>query len=99
MKKLTHRQRQRELDEIAAIPDEEIDTLDIPQLTDEQLSRGVRGQMYRPIKKPVTIRLDADVIQWLKAQGRGYQTRANGLLRAEMLRALAGSRSRRGSRH
>ena len=39
------------------------------------------AEMYRPIKKPVTLRLDADVIAWFKAQGRGYQTRINRALR------------------
>ena len=42
-----------------------------------------RGEMYRPVKKPVTMRLDADVIHWLKSQGPGYQTKANRLLRAK----------------
>jgi uncharacterized protein (DUF4415 family) len=41
---------------------------------------------YRPIKKPVTLRLDADVIAWFKARGRGYQTRINRALRGLMLR-------------
>jgi uncharacterized protein (DUF4415 family) len=40
--------------------------------------------LYRPIKKPVTLRLDADVIAWFKTQGRGYQTRINRALRALM---------------
>jgi uncharacterized DUF497 family protein len=88
MKKLTDRQRRKELAAIAAIPDEKIDTSDIPELTDEQLSSAVRGEMYRPVKKPVTMRLDVDVIHWLKSQGPGYQTKANRLLRAEMLRSL-----------
>ena len=88
MKKLTDRQRRKELAAIAAIPDEQIDTSDIPELTDEQLSNAVRREMYRPVKKPVTMRLDADVIHWLKSQGPGYQTKANRLLRAEMLRSL-----------
>lgn len=87
MKKLTSKQRQREFKTIAAIPDTRIDTSDIPELTDEQLREAVRGKMYRPIKKPVTIRLDADVIAWLKEEGRGYQTKANALLRKEMLRS------------
>jgi uncharacterized protein (DUF4415 family) len=87
MKKLTNKQRQRELKTLAAIPDDRIDTSDIPELTEEQLSRAVRGQMYRPIKKPVTMRLDADVIAWLKQNGRGYQTKANALLRREMIRS------------
>jgi uncharacterized protein (DUF4415 family) len=43
------------------------------------------AHMYRPIKKPVTLRLDADVIAWFKAQGRGYQTRINRALRGVML--------------
>jgi len=43
------------------------------------------ADMYRPIKKPVTLRLDADVIAWFKAQGRGYQTRINKTLRGVML--------------
>jgi uncharacterized protein (DUF4415 family) len=87
MKKLTSRQRQKELKAIAAIPDDRIDLSDIPELTEEQLSRAVRGQMYRPVKKPVTMRLDADVIAWLKQEGRGYQTKANALLRKEMVRS------------
>jgi uncharacterized protein (DUF4415 family) len=43
------------------------------------------ARWYRPTKKPVTMRLDSDVIAWLKADGRGYQTKANGLLRHAML--------------
>jgi uncharacterized protein (DUF4415 family) len=76
------------LEYLTALPDDEIDTSDIPELTMAQLKRGVRGQMYRPIKKPVTMRLDSDVIEWLKMDGPGYQTKANLLLRQEMLRSL-----------
>jgi uncharacterized protein (DUF4415 family) len=36
---------------------------------------------YKVIKKPVTLRLDADVLAWFKKQGRGYQTRINQALR------------------
>jgi uncharacterized protein (DUF4415 family) len=89
MKKLTALQRRGELDVIAAIPDDQIDTSDIPELTDEQLKCAVRGNMYRPIKKPVTMRLDADVIAWLKRNGPGYQTTANALLRREMVRSYS----------
>ena len=42
-------------------------------------------QYYRPIKKPVTLRLDADVLAWFKKQGRGYQTRINQALRKVMM--------------
>lgn len=44
------------------------------------------GKLYKPIKKPVTLRLDADVLTWFKAQGRGYQTRINRALRGVMER-------------
>ena len=43
------------------------------------------GEMYRPIKRPVTLRLDADVLAWFKKQGRGYQTRINRALRGVMM--------------
>jgi uncharacterized protein (DUF4415 family) len=62
-------------------PDEAIDTSDMPEVTD--WSGAVRGALYRPVKKPTTIRLDADVLAWFKAHGgeRGYQTRINRALR------------------
>jgi len=43
------------------------------------------GTWYRPIKKPVTLRLDADVLAWFKKQGSGYQTRINQALRRIMM--------------
>jgi len=75
-------------DEIRALKkmrDREIDTTDIPERLD--WSKAVVGKFYRPLKKPLTIRLDADVLAWFKGQGRGYQTRINSLLRIEMERA------------
>jgi uncharacterized protein (DUF4415 family) len=47
--------------------------------------RGIEG-LFRPIKKPVTLRLDADVLAWFKRQGQGYQTRINRALRAVMMK-------------
>jgi uncharacterized protein (DUF4415 family) len=85
MKTLSAKKREMYLKRIMAIKDEDIDTSDIPELTIEQLRSGVRGLFYRPIKKPVTIRLDADVIEWLKEGGAGYQTKANRLLRNAMI--------------
>ncbi len=43
------------------------------------------GKYFKPIKKPVTVRLDADVLAWFKSQGKGYQTRINRALRGLML--------------
>ena len=63
---------------------------DIPELTDEQLAQ-LRPSHYRnmanykPIKKTVNVRLDADVIEWLQSAGKGYQTRMNAILRQAML--------------
>jgi uncharacterized protein (DUF4415 family) len=46
---------------------------------------AVRGRFYRPVKQPISLRLDADVVAWLKKRGKGYQTRVNGILRQTML--------------
>jgi hypothetical protein len=51
MRKLTASQRNKQLKAIAALRDDQIDTSDIPELTDEHLQRAARGQMYRPSKK------------------------------------------------
>lgn len=88
MKRVGSRRYQRELDNIAALPDDQIDTSEIRELTPEQVKIATRGEFYRPIKQSVTLRLDTDVIHWLKRNGPGYQTRANHLLRSIMLRSL-----------
>jgi len=76
---------------LAARPDSEIDTSDIPVMTDEQWKKSARRDLYRPVKLQVTARLDADVLAWLKAQGKGYQSRINAILRREMLAARHGA--------
>jgi len=82
MSKLTKEQK-RDIKAIAAKSDEDIDFSDAPPVLD--WSEAKMGKFYRPTKKPVTMRLDSDVIAWLKADGRGYQTKANWLLRNAML--------------
>ncbi len=77
--------QKRELKKLARRPDSEIDFSDIPELTEKFWRNAVRNPFYRPVKKQLTLRLDADVIAWLRRQGKGYQTRANALLRAAML--------------
>ena len=74
-----------DLKRLAALPDAEIDTSEIPELTDAQLAEMQRPQHFRPVKKQITARLDADVLAWLKAGGKGYQTRMNAILRQAML--------------
>ncbi len=72
---------------LAARPDSEIDYSDIPPLTEEQLKNPRRGLFHRPAKRLVTAQLDADVLEWLEAQGSGYESRINTILRREMLAA------------
>lgn len=73
------RELQAELDALAAMPDSEIDMADMPPITD--WSNAVRGAFYRPIKRPLSLRVDADIIDWFQRQGQGYQTRMNSALR------------------
>ena len=82
MRKLTKEQK-RDIAAIAAMKDEDIDFSDIPLVLD--WSRAEIGKFYRPPKKTITIRLDADVLEWLKGYGNGYQTKANLLLRHAMV--------------
>lgn len=81
-------ERRKELARLDALPPDQIDTSDIPELTDEQWASAVRGRFYRPIKQQITARLDADVLAWLKAGGQGYQTRMNAILRRAMMAEL-----------
>jgi uncharacterized protein (DUF4415 family) len=71
-----------ELKAMTAMPDANIDYSDIPQITD--FSGFEVGKFYRPVKETVTVRLDADVLHWLKQGGKGYQSRLNAILRKEM---------------
>jgi uncharacterized protein (DUF4415 family) len=82
MRNLT-KQQKRDVRAIAAKKDTDIDFSDLAPVLDWSVAEV--GKFYRPVKKPVTMRLDADVIAWLKADGRGYQTKANWLLRHAML--------------
>lgn len=66
---------------VVKMADDEIDTSDIPEL-DEHFFKNAK--LVVPQKQPVTLRLDADVLEWFKSQGQGYQTRINNLLRRYM---------------
>lgn len=73
------------LKRLAAMPDDEINYNDISALPDDQLAEMQRGRFYRPVKTQITARVDADVLAWLKSQGKGYQSRMNAILRNAML--------------
>jgi uncharacterized protein (DUF4415 family) len=63
----------------AAGDDSDINFDDIPPLTDEQLARMVRLRDVRP-KVAVSVRLDPQVLGWLKSKGAGHLTRINDIL-------------------
>ena len=77
--------RKRKLDRLAARPDSEIDFSKIPPLKESFWKNAIRNPFYRPVKQQLTVRLDADVVAWLRQEGKGYQTRLNQVLREAML--------------
>src|SRR5215469_7140490 len=82
--KLTRKQT-KQLRALGRMKDEDIDFSDIPEKLD--WSNAIVGKFYRPVKKSLTIRIDADVLAWIKRQGKGYQTRINRYLREKMQRS------------
>jgi uncharacterized protein (DUF4415 family) len=66
----------------------EIDLSDMPEVDDSFWQTARRGEFYRPTKESVTVRLDTDVLAWLKSTGKGYQTRINAILRQAMLKEI-----------
>ena len=83
---MTEKQRAT-LKALEELPDDRIDTSDIPEVLDWSNAR--RGVFYRPVKQQITLRLDADLIAWFKARaegGRGYQTDINRALRRHVER-------------
>jgi len=81
-------EKAQSLKNLALLPDSEIDYSDIPPLTEEFWKQAVRNPFYKPTKALTTVRVDADVLAWLKSKGKGYQTRLNAILRAAMLEEL-----------
>lgn len=70
-------------------PETENDLSDIAEMEPARFDDAVRGRFYRPVKQQITARIDADVLDWLKSGGKGYQSRLNAILRREMLAASA----------
>ncbi|MDR1948545.1 MAG: BrnA antitoxin family protein [Spirochaetaceae bacterium] len=72
------------------LKDKDIDVSDMPALAPEQLARFVPAKplnrsLYRPVKIPVKVNYDADVLEWFRSFGKGYQTRMNAALREYMI--------------
>ena len=98
MKKRLTKTQARDLAALAALPDEQIDTNDIPEI--KSLAGGVRGLFYRPVTQPITIRLSAPDVsmarQLSKAKGLPYQTYIKMLLHEALQHAAASNQ--RGAR-
>jgi uncharacterized protein (DUF4415 family) len=87
------------LKKLKKMRDADIDVSDMPALTQEQLARFVPAKLlnrslYRPVKVPVKINYDADVLEWFRSFGKGYQTRMNAALREYMLSQCGENHSR-----
>ena len=70
---------EEQLAALAAMKDEDIDLSDIPEIRD--FAGFERGKFFRPLKNPVTLRLDADVLEWFRRKYPKYQTAINAALR------------------
>lgn len=83
---LTSSNSQTDWQRLDAMSDEEIDLSDCPEITPNMFAKAVvrRGLPLSKTKAQDTLRIDHDVLEWYKAQGRGYQTQMNQLLRAYM---------------
>jgi uncharacterized protein (DUF4415 family) len=95
-KPLTRKQT-AELAALAKVRDDQIDYSDIPPTSMAFWDKAVRGGLYRPVKRQMSVRIDADVLAWLKSQGKGYHGRLNQILRSAMvsdLRRRPGGRGR-----
>lgn len=81
-------EQKAEIKALSERQDKEIDYSDIPPLDDAFWKNAVSNPFYKPTKSSTTVRVDSDVMAWLKSQGKGYQTRINAILREAMLRSL-----------
>ena len=86
-------EQKAELKALAEMPDEEIDFSDIPELP-EGYWKGAKlfSEVFKPRKQLVSMRIDADLLAWLKKTGPGYQSRVNEVLRRHMLSELSRTR-------
>ena len=85
-KSRTSKKSETDWKRLDAMKDEDIDLSDIPEIPPAMFARGIIRRGLKPVvrKKQLTLRMDSDVIEWFRKQGRGYQTKINSLLRAYM---------------
>ena len=78
-------------EQLKQVKDSEIDYCEIPAATDKELA------MFRPVKRPITARVDSDVLAWLKSKGGRYQTHLNSELRKSMMAEVRDRKKTRAS--
>ena len=84
-KKLASAKSQTNFARLDKMKDEDIDLSDAPEITPEMFAKAIVRRGLKPrTKTQLTLRVDSDVLEWYKKQGRGYQTKINMLLRAYM---------------
>jgi uncharacterized protein (DUF4415 family) len=86
---------QAQLLAVESLPDDQINLSDPDAPETLDWSGAVRGRFYKPVKRLKSLRIDADVLAFFEAQGPGYQTRINNVLREAMLKALRRAQSER----
>ena len=82
-------EQKAELESLKAMADEEIDLSDVPELDVDSFAKAVRNPYLRITKELTTVRIDRDVMDWLRSGGPGYQTRINTYLRLAMIHSKA----------
>jgi uncharacterized protein (DUF4415 family) len=85
-KKNITRKSETDWERLRNMRDEDIDLSDLPEVTPEMFAKAVVHKNFKPLppKRQLTLRIDNDVVEFFKEQGRGYQTKINQLLRAYM---------------
>lgn len=84
-KKPISKKSQTDFTRLDKMKDEDIDFSDAPEITPEMFAKAIVRRGLKPrTKTQLTLRVDSDVLEWYKKQGRGYQTKINMLLRAYM---------------
>jgi uncharacterized protein (DUF4415 family) len=80
----TSPQSQSDWDRVDRMKDEEIDLSDLPEIPPEAFARAIVRKGLQPVerKAQITLRVDADVLEWFRKKGAGYQSRMNAVLRA-----------------
>jgi len=85
--------QQAELEALKDLQDEDIDLSDVPELDVESFAKAIRNPYLKAPKESTTVRIDKDVMDWLRSCGPGYQTRINTYLRLAMVHSLRAENS------